>query len=75
MGVSFLRYRYLFFLINYCVCAGSDVQSLGMLLYEGINVAYALLFEYLVYGDEYAGFLHIAETVVDGGAKHLHRGA
>lgn len=44
-----------------------------MLLYERVDVAYALLLEYLVDGNKYARLLNIAETIVDGCAKHLHR--
>jgi hypothetical protein len=36
-------------------------------------VSDALVFEYLVDGDEDARFLDIAKAVVDGGAEELHR--
>ena len=42
-----------------------------MLLYVGIDVAHPLAFEYFIDGNEYARFLHIAESVVDGGAEEL----
>ena len=38
-------------------------------------MAHALLFENLVYGYEYAGFLHVAEPVVDCRAEEFHRWA
>ena len=39
-----------------------------------VDVAYALLLEYLVDGNQDARLLDIAETIVDGGSEELHRG-
>ena len=36
------------------------------------DMALLFLFKYFIDGKEYAGFLHIAKFIVDGGAKHLH---
>ena len=39
-----------------------------------LDVAFALLFQDFVDGDENAGFFDVAERVVDGGAEHAHGG-
>ena len=46
-----------------------------MLLGERVDMAHALLLEYLVYGDEDTRFLYFTKLVVDGCAKYAHRGA
>ena len=38
-------------------------------------MAHTLLHQDFVHGNENAGFLHVAELTVDGGAEHAHRGA
>ena len=44
----------------------------------GVNVAFdvalAFVLQYLVDGNEDAGFFDLAEVFVDGGAEHAHRG-
>ena len=37
-------------------------------------MSHTFLLQYLVHSYEYAGFLHLAELVVDGGAEHAHGG-
>ena len=37
-------------------------------------MSHTFLLQYLVHCYEYAGFLHLAELVVDGGAEHAHGG-
>ena len=64
----------LFLLIYDLVGAAGDLEGLGVLLDEGVDVADALLLEDLLDGDEDAGLLDVAEAVVDGGAEELHRG-
>lgn len=41
---------------------------------KALDVAFALLFQDFVDSDENAGFFDVAKRVVDGGAKHAHRG-
>ena len=71
---SFESALFLFFLVDDVVGAARNLQSLGVLLYEGVDVAHALLVKNLVHGNEDARLLHVAEAVVDGGAEELHRG-
>ena len=64
----------LFILVNNIVGSARNLQSLRMFLYEGVDMADALALENFVHGDEDACLLHVAETVVDGGAEELHCG-
>ena len=57
------------FFVDDVVGTARYFESFGVLLYERVDVAYALVFEYLVDGDEYARLLYVAEAVVDGGAE------
>lgn len=49
-------------------------ERVGLGFAVGADVAFLLLLEYLVDGEEYACLLDIAKFVVDSGAKHFHRG-
>jgi len=46
-----------------------------MFFNKGVDVSHALVFQYFVNGNQNARFLHLSKFVVDGGAKHTHRGA
>lgn len=50
-------------------------EAAGMFFDERIDVAHAFLSQYLVDGDEDAGFLDVAKRVVDGGTEDAHRWA
>ena len=62
------------FFVDDVVGTARYFESFGVLLYERVDVAHALVFEYLVDGDEDARLLYVAEAVVDGGAEELHGG-
>ena len=51
-----------------------SVLKLGALLYEGEDMALALIFMQLINANEYAGLLNFAELMVDGRAKDKHGG-
>ena len=56
----------LLLLVYDVVASGGYLAAFRMLLYERVDVPYALLLEYLVDGYQYASLLHIADSVVDG---------
>jgi len=74
-GVMVYGYMFLLFLlIDDLVGSAGDVECLGMIVDERIDVAYALLFENLVNGNQDARLFNVAKAVVDGGAEEFHGG-
>ena len=54
---------------DHIVGAAGDLQGFGMLFDETVDVANALLFQYLIDSDQNTGLFYFTESVVDGSAE------